>query len=343
MIRSSVALLLLAALFTPAASAREILLHQSFAHPVEKEREPRPLRTRVVEPDFDALRRDSELTVSLFDDVVLPVTLTNVTFDANGTASWSGRVEGEPDSCVLLSIKDNAMSAMISFASRRFAIEPGENGVHEAIELDPRAFPDESEPIEPLELPHVASDATLHAADSAQFFDLLVVYTDDLRASLGGTAAAQTAVSHAVAAANLAYANSGVTARIRLVGTAEVAYEDDGELATALHALRDDNDGILDGIHSLRDRVGADAVSMLVVKGGGSCGVSYIMTAPRVRVLPRARSASSRTHAPPPTSRSRTSSGTTSDWSTIAAPRPQEIPPTRTASATSTPPASSAT
>ena len=290
MTRYPAALLLVLSLALPAAASdREILLRNSFAHRAAKERSQRPVRARLVEPDFEVLAlKDTpsarmsitrKLTVPLFDDVVLHVELTAVERDAVGTAVWSGRVEGEENSSVILAIKDHAMSASFWTPSGRFSIEPGENGTHEVLELDPRAFPDESDPVHPLVAAQtIASDAVTTTADASSYFDILVVYTDDVRANLGGTSAAQAAASNAIAAMNTAYANSGVTPRVRLVGTAEVSYSETGDLQTALGALRNGSDGSMDEVPTLRNQVGADAVSMLVWNGGSSCGIGYIMS-----------------------------------------------------------------
>jgi len=282
-------LIVLSLALPSAASERQMLIRHSFAHPQAKQREQKPLRSRSIEPDFgvlslpsgrvEKLRADKKLTIALFDDVVLHVELTAVERDATGTALWSGQIEGEEGSSVLISVKDHAMSAAFWTMSQRFSIEPGENGTHEALELDWRLFPDESEPLRPLVAARsIASDANVAPADSAEYFDVLVVYTDDLRASLGGTSAAQTAASNAVGAMNTAYANSGVTPRARLVGTAEVSYAENGNMQSALYALRDTTDGVMDEVPPLRTQLGADAVSMLVLNGGGGCGIGFLMS-----------------------------------------------------------------
>lgn len=291
MIRYPLSILALLSLaLSSSASQRQILIRDSFAQPMAKKREHKPIRTRFIEPDFDVLatrggsgRRttDKKLSITLFDDVVLHVSMTNVERDAAGTTVWSGIVDGDENSSVIVSVKDRAMSGTLWTSSRRFAIEPGENGTHEALELDTHAFPDESEPPRPLTASRtITSNALVTATDTADFFDILVVYTDDLRASLGSTAAAQTAASNAIAAMNTAYANSGVLPRARLVGTAEVTYAENGDLYAALLAVRNTSDGLLDEVPPLRTQVGADAVSMLVLNGGGSCGIGFVMTSP---------------------------------------------------------------
>ncbi len=290
-------LLLLLALSIPltAAAERRILLHTPPVGAAEKkERLPKPKRSHFVEPDFAALEAPSlkrnekrkverQLTAALFDDKVLHIELDAVERNTIGAAVWFGRIEGDDQSSVTFVVQGQALVATISTLTERFMIEPTEDGRHEAFELDLAAFPAEAEPVR---ITHAAraivtdDTRTIIANDSAAFIDVLVVYTDDLRSSLGSTAAAQAAATNAVAAANTAYQNSGVTPRLRLAGTAEVSYTETGNVSSALSALSSGSDGAMDEVHALRNQVGADAVSLLLVNGGGFCGVAYIMTTP---------------------------------------------------------------
>lgn len=286
----SLAVVLLA-LIVPAAPAGErgILLHTAFVSAAkEKQRQPKPKRSRFVAPDFAVLdapvlrkneirKIERTLTAALFDDTVLHVALDRVERNAVDVYVWSGRIEGDDASSVSISVKDRAMVASIATLGRRYMIEPGENGTHEALELDPAAFPNESEsPAAPVAAFRAAPSVTEN--DSGSTIDVLVLYTDDLRALLGGTSAAQAAASSAIAATNVAYQNSGVVPRVRLAGTSEVAYDEVGDISTELSQLRATSDGVMDTIHALRDQVGADDVSLLVVNGGSSCGIGYLLS-----------------------------------------------------------------
>jgi hypothetical protein len=285
-----ITLVFLLSLTVPLAAAeRAILVHASFANAnAKKERDPAPKRSRLIEPDFAALETpalrknerkkiEKALTAALFDDTVFHLELTDVERNAADVTVWYGAIEGEELSSVTIAVKEKAMVASISTPTRRYMIEPIETGAHEAFELDLNAFPDETDPLQTITAESVIGSVT--ANDSAAFVDILVVYTDDLRASLGSTAAAQSAATSAIAAANTAYQNSGVTFRLRLAGTAEVAYNDSGSLNTALSELRNGADGVIDEVHALRNQYGADDVAMLVLNSGGSCGIAYVGSA----------------------------------------------------------------
>lgn len=272
------------------ADERRILLHTSFASEAnaKNDRQPKPKRSRLIEPDFAALsdgpalkknekkKIQKKLTAALFDDTVLHLELEHVERNIDDVQVWTGRIEGEEHSSVTINVKDKAMVAAISTLTTRYMIEPGENGAHEALELDLAAFPPESEPVS-VGIASNAVEGPIAITDSGEFVDVLVVFSDDLRASLGSTAAAQAAASNAISASNTAYQNSGVTFRLRLAGTMEVAHDDNGNTNAALTALRATADGVMDDVHTRRNQVGADTVALLVLNGGGGCGIAYTM------------------------------------------------------------------
>ncbi|MEP7116222.1 MAG: fibronectin type III domain-containing protein, partial [Acidobacteriota bacterium] len=110
-------------------------------------------------------------------------------------------------------------------------------------------------------------------------FDVLVLYNDAARTAAGGDAAAQTRIALGVSETNTAYANSGITARLRLVGAEPVAYTEAGDLSTDLTRLQSTSDGLLDAVHTRRNQLGADLVMLVVGStAGGACGIGYVMT-----------------------------------------------------------------
>ena len=100
-------------------------------------------------------------------------------------------------------------------------------------------------------------------ADDGLTIHVMVVYTAAARSGAGGTTAMQNLIDLAVSQTNQSYANSGITQRLRLVNTAEVPYAESGS-SIRLSRLQHPSDGYLDEVHVLRDRFGADCVSLLV-------------------------------------------------------------------------------
>ncbi len=110
----------------------------------------------------------------------------------------------------------------------------------------------------------------------------MVLWTPAARNAVGGTTdAIQSLVLAAVANANLAYANSGVHAQLRLVYSGEVNYtETPSNISGDLDALSTSGDGKIDQAQSLRAQYGADVVTLIGngYAANGSCGIGYIMS-----------------------------------------------------------------
>ena len=120
---------------------------------------------------------------------------------------------------------------------------------------------------------------TAHA-QSESVIDVAVFYTPQAKDTQGGTAQIKTKIDEFVVITNMAYADSGVSQTINLVAVEEVrGYTEAGSTTegrrTDLVRLRSKSDGYMDEVHSIRDRVRADAV-ILIRRGNG--GSAYTMT-----------------------------------------------------------------
>ena len=113
--------------------------------------------------------------------------------------------------------------------------------------------------------------------------DVAVFYTPAARDAAGGPAAIETVIDSMIAETNQAFDTSGVRHRVELVASEEVDYVETGERGTLSKHFRDPSDGYMDGVHVVRDRVGADLVHLIVheldVGGfadlGGAFGVTH--------------------------------------------------------------------
>ena len=103
--------------------------------------------------------------------------------------------------------------------------------------------------------------------------DVAVVYTPAARDALGGAAAVAALVDMRIAETNQALAASGVRHRLRVVERSEVAYNETGDAVVDVVRLTRPSDGHLDEVHALRNRVGADLVS-LMVGASDSCEIA---------------------------------------------------------------------
>lgn len=128
---------------------------------------------------------------------------------------------------------------------------------------------DDPDPVEPA--------AQRPTKDSGAEIDLLALYTPAARASQGGAAGIRQLIQLGVAETNTALSQSGAVPRIRLVHLAETAYGEGGDVFDHLDRLTSQTDGVMDEAHTLRDRFGADLVTLIGANTNGGCGVAWTM------------------------------------------------------------------
>jgi len=135
--------------------------------------------------------------------------------------------------------------------------EPGEREV-ELVDLDSR--------LEEIRRPPNADPLLLGGCGPLDpTFDVMLIYSDDARAAAGGTNAIRAECIDAVEVMELTYLSCSVLIRTNIVYLAEVSYNESGRsYQNHLDSLIDTDDGILDGIHSTRNSVEADFVSLIV-------------------------------------------------------------------------------
>ncbi len=98
--------------------------------------------------------------------------------------------------------------------------------------------------------------------------DVAVFYTPAVREDAGGTDPAEALIDLMAAEANQAFLDSGARVRVALVAVEEVSYRERFLSADLRHLFFRD-DGYLDGVHAVRDRVGADIVVLVTLTRGG--------------------------------------------------------------------------
>ena len=237
------------------------------------------------------------LRLNLFDDVVLRAAIDG-TGPTSAGYSLSGRIEGEPLSSVTLVVNGEVIAGTVRTLARTVTVTTvGDDGVLAIREIDPasrrfrevvddpgpsasrepqspRAVREPASGTQPPPEGVAAAGATVAAevrggSEDGSRIDVLVVYTPMAREQAGGVGAIQVLIDLRVAETNQAFANSGVTARIHLAHTAEVAYTEvpralDPAGRNTIDHLRDPSDGYMDEVHVLRDRYAADLVHLIV-------------------------------------------------------------------------------
>ena len=107
--------------------------------------------------------------------------------------------------------------------------------------------------------------------------DVAVFYTPAARDAAGGPRAIEAVIDLMVADTNRAYEAARLSQRLALVAREAVEYEETGESGIDIRRFSDPSDGYMDGIHDVRNRVGADLVH-LIVEESEAGGVAFRKT-----------------------------------------------------------------
>ena len=233
------------------------------------------LRATTVSVDPAALAADV-LDIAVTPEVTLRATLDRRELLPGGGQAWAGHVPGDALSAITLVSQAGAFQGSIRTTTAAYSIEPSGAG-YVVRQLDTSLTPPELAPIE-TPAGAVAAAALADppiAQDDGSTLDVLVLYTPGARTSAGGTdAAVQARIALGVTETNTGYANSGITPRLRLVGTQLLAYTEAG-MNTDLTTLRANASVI-----ALRDATGADLVTLIVADTPEACGLGYLMNSP---------------------------------------------------------------
>ncbi len=116
-----------------------------------------------------------------------------------------------------------------------------------------------------------------YVVDDGSVIDVMIVYTAEARTGWGGTNNIMALAQNCIDTTNMSYSNSQMTPlhQLNLVHAEEVNYTESGSASDDIYALQDDNDGLMDNVHPLRDTHGADLVALLV-DSFNACGVGFL-------------------------------------------------------------------
>ena len=240
---------------------------------------PGATRQRNVKLNLDLLRDSSNpggqvdgLTFSLFNDTVLSGDIQRVEAAYGGGTVVVLGLDQDPHGHAYLSIVDDSMTATFRVDDRLYKVTSTGGAQHTVSQIDETRLPSCDTPA----AAHGAAQGLMGApmaASTSEIIDMLVVYTDDARASYG-FAGIHSLINLAVFETNQGYAQSDVNLRVNLVLAREVTFTESGTLATWVGQLRN-ADGVIDEVLAWRDEYGADAVCMITDSGAGFCGRAY--------------------------------------------------------------------
>lgn len=193
--------------------------------------------------------------------------------------AWYGKVENEKASFVFFASTAKAMKGRIEIGKKHYRIIYLGAGVHQIAEIDVNKMKeaDDDGEVPKYGKPRDRSDED-GCPDPASDIDLMVVYTQDAENAAGGPEGMETLIYESVSLTNLAYENSDINQRLRLVHFSRVDYAEAADSVIDRERLRDPADGFMDGIHALRDSHGADIVMLITeTSEDGNCGRAFIM------------------------------------------------------------------
>jgi hypothetical protein len=243
------------------------------------------VRQRAIQIDFEAIAAQAkQIEIPVFDGRVFSAVQRDTEgfnrHDAD-TFSWSGQIEDASGwrGDVVLTVHKNAMAGSIHAPSGVYSILPQADGAHVLIEIDRSLFPDDGDDTQPVTAltdnswPSRPAVPFAPQVDDGSVIDVLIVYSDDVRAFLGGATQAVAFAQQAIAVTNSAYQNSGITPRLRLVHTMELDYVESNNTGTDLNFIRSHP-----GVATARNIFQADSVAFLVANASNACGTAYLMT-----------------------------------------------------------------
>ncbi|HWN42550.1 MAG TPA: zinc-dependent metalloprotease family protein [Thermoanaerobaculia bacterium] len=213
--------------------------------------------------------------------------------ERRGPASfaWRGKVVdpvlGEVGTATL-TVMGDLMAGFVVMADALYEIEPGAPGEHRLLQVENAvescggAILPEIAPKSPQQrqAARIAAQAEARVAESRIAaglaapvrLDLLAIWTPEARVGLGGSRQILLDVQSAVDVANTSFANSQIDARLNLVHSREMKIPETGNPEEDLVAFRENRE-----VAALRKSVGADLVSLFVLKMNGACGIGYLM------------------------------------------------------------------
>lgn len=245
--------------------------------------------SREAEINFEILNPSKEISnasrtveLNLRDDLTLNAHLNHIKIRSSDSYTWTGSIVNEPYSSITISVEKGAIFGKIhTLKNGMFVLKTTNEKTHliSEIQINHDTYCGVQETLrlndDQSSYGNIKTGSARVRPPNNTLIDVMIVYTQDARKVWGGTDAILAAINTVVAETNTAFSNSQVSQRIRLVHTSEINYPETLDSREDLRRLTDPSDGYLDEVHSLRDSVGADLVT-LIPKTGSYSGYAWI-------------------------------------------------------------------
>lgn len=234
--------------------------------------------------DVEAVRAAARLQVELPEGRTAAVRRRSVERRARVDFLWTG--ESSRGDRIVLTGEGGRVAGTIFGVDRTYRIFPSQDGGHEILEAEAGAELECGGVAESAgheggrfegERPAVARSDSQRDTRRAPLIDLLVAYDSASTAAVGGKRNIRTIVQHYVDLTNVAFHNSEIEARVRLVDSVEVTLPANvlGNNFAVLGWLQESSE-----IASLRASSGADMVGVLSENTSRACGVAAMIYRP---------------------------------------------------------------
>jgi len=243
-------------------------------------------RVGTVDPDTLSEDRATRVLVDFGTRRTFGITFEPMESGSNAPA-WRGTTDGDELAGSFLVRHGDTVSGSLATPTASYVVRDAGPGLVRVLEVDPSFSPGiEHEPLVPPVAPDQPPAAPAGPSGrTVEVMDVLVLYSPDARAAMGGETAAQDFAEDRITELNIAFSNSDITLAARLAHASVIGYTETGNSYTDLIRLTGTSDGYLDDAHQLRDLYGADVVTMLVVTGGS---IGWVMNSVSSDFAPQA-------------------------------------------------------
>jgi uncharacterized protein YunC (DUF1805 family) len=244
---------------------------------------PQAMRGTGLSGQFNASALDAAtVALAMPDGRTLEARVQRMSVDnAKGRKTWVGTFTDQAGSVLVMTTFRGTTTGFATYGAETWEIVPARTGGHLMYRVDESKFPKTEQMLYPSAVSGDAVSSTATTTTSTttgstgSVQDVLVVYTPAAKARWG-QATLEGMIQNAVQAANQAYLNSKINITLNLVGLQEISYVESGNLSTSVYDLQGTTDGKMDTVHALRDKLGADVVS-LVSEDTSACGIAFTM------------------------------------------------------------------
>ena len=236
----------------------------------------------------NAMEGAKGITLNLFDDTIFEAVGDRFDWRGEGRFTWYGQILGAPhQSQVMLTHENGIYKGVIAYEQQHFQITQVSGDIYRIEERGP--VPDMQFSVLRPTATQLRDTGTLTRAkshitprgvpaDDGRIVDVMVVYTDKAEA---GDPNILTTIQAMVDQMNLAFSNSVVNTRARLVRAYKTSYSEYGDsLVVDITRLQSTTDGFLDEVHNERTAYGADVVTLLINNNlTGVLGIGFLNSA----------------------------------------------------------------